>query len=198
MSDTSWVALGSIAGVVTALGTVAMAVAVIVTAVIAANTLRAARDDSRARSRPVIIAELRRELLSQGTTLLVLKNFGVSTASDVRVTFNPKAPAQVEELPNSDVMKWIYERYAAPITTWAPGWTLSNVIRAGHDELLPITVKVDYLGPEGDAYSDEYRLNPDHILKETSAAPSKSNDLLAIEQQKVSAIQALVRALQGR
>ena len=174
-----------------------MAVAIIITAVIAKRTLAATREDSRARTRPVIVAELRRELLSHGTTLLVLKNLGASVAKDVVVTFDPPPPKDFESLPNDNMMKWIYERYATPVTTWAPEWTVSNVIRGGEDELKPITVKVTYTGPDGTPYEDPYFLHPDHILKETSANPSKVSDPVKLEQQKVSALQALVRTIRA-
>lgn len=197
MAETDWIALGSIAGVVTALGTAAMAVAIIITAVFAKHTLEATRADSRARTRPVIVAELRRELLSHGTTLLVLKNLGASVAKDVAVTFDPPPLDDVESLPNDNMMKWIYERYETPIFTWAPGWTVSNVIRAGEDELEPITINVRYTGPDGTAYENSYFLHPDHILKETSSNPSKVSDPVKLEQQKVSALQALVRTVRA-
>lgn len=197
MGEADWIALGSIAGAVTALATAAMAVAIIVTAVFAKGTLAATRDDSRARTRPVIVAELRRELLSHGTTLLVLKNLGASVGKDVAITFDPPAPDGFEKLPNDNMMKWIYERYATPVSTWAPGWTVSNVIRTGEDELKPITVNVTYTGPDGTCYEDSYVLHPDHILKETSSNPSKVSDPVKLEQQKVSALQALVRTLRA-
>jgi hypothetical protein len=199
MTDTDWIALGSIAGAVTALGTVVMAIAIVVTAVYAKGTLAAAKDDSRARTRPVMVAEFRRELLSQGTTLLVLKNLGASIAKDVSVTFDPPAPpaADVNNMTDDQMMKWIYQRFAEPVTSWAPGWTISNVIRAGHDELNPITVTLRYKGPDGTAYEDGYHLLPDHIMKETEANPSKATDAVKLEQQKVSALQALVRTLRS-
>lgn len=197
MNESDWIALGSIAGLVTAIGTAAMAVAIIATAVFAKHSLEATRADSRARTRPVIVAELRQELLSQGTTLLVLKNLGASVAKDVTVTFDPPPPDDFGSLPDDDMMKWIFERYAIPISNWAPGWTVSNVIRAGHDDLKPITVKVTYTGPDNTSYEDAYFLHPDHILKETSANPSKVSDPMKIEQQKVSALQALVRTLRA-
>src|SRR6266545_3644043 len=107
MSETSWIALGAIAGVVTAVGTAAMAVAIIVTAVIARRTLNATHDDSRARTRPIMIAELRRELLSHGTVLLVLKNLGASVAKNVTVRFEPGPPEDLESLPDDNMQKWI-------------------------------------------------------------------------------------------
>lgn len=118
-------------------------------------------------------------------------------AKDVTVTFEPPPPDGVENLPNDNLMKWIYERYANPISTWAPGWTVSNVVRAGNDELKPITVNVSYTGPDGTAYEDSYFLHPDHILKETTSNPSKVSDPVKLEEQKVSALQALVRTFRA-
>ncbi|WP_256841706.1 hypothetical protein [Ornithinimicrobium cryptoxanthini] len=195
MTDTDWIALGSIAGAVTALATAAMAVAIIITAFYARDTLQATRDDSRARTRPVIVAELRRESLSKGTTLLVLRNLGQSVAANVSVTFHPEPPKDVASLSQDNMWKWIYERYANPVTTWAPGWTANNVIRAGHDDLEAITVKVKYEGPDETKYEDSYDLHPDHVLKHTESNPSKVQDPIKLEQQKVSALQALVRTI---
>lgn len=198
MGEADWIALGSIAGLITALATVAMAVAIIVTAVFAKHTLEETRADSRARTRPVIVAELRRELLSRGTTLLALTNLGESVAKDVAITFDPPPPEGVESLPNDNMLKWIYQRYQTSISTWAPGWAISNVIRTGEDGLEPITVTARYTGPDGTTYDDSYALHPDHILKETSSSPSKASDPIELEQQKVSALHALVRTLRDR
>lgn len=197
LSDTGWVALAAIARVLTAAGTLAMAVAVIVTAVVAKGTLRAAREDSRARTRPVIVCELRRELLSQGTVLLVVRNLGASVATGVKISFDPPPPVDFEGQPDLDMFKWIYQRYASPVTTWAPGRTVSNVIRAGHDDLAPLTVNVEYRGPDGSSHRDRYRLEPDHVLKEASSGPSKTDDLVKLEQQNLAALQALVRTIRA-
>ena len=142
MSDSFWLA-------VTAIGTAAMAIAVIVTAFYAGSTLKGAKNDSRERTRPIIAADLRREPLSHGAILLVLKNLGASVAKDVTVTFDRETPEDIGALPASDLWKWIFERYSKTITTWAPGWTISNVIRVGEDPLLPVAVTVAYAGPDG-------------------------------------------------
>lgn len=142
MSDSFWLAL-------TAIGTVGMAIAVIATAFLAWGTLKGARTDSRARTRPIMIAELGREALSHGAILLVLKNRGASVANDVTVTFDHEGPADLDSLPDSDLWKWVFQRYQKPVTTWAPGWTISNVIRVAEDELPPVGVKVAYTGPDG-------------------------------------------------
>ena len=116
-----------------------MAIAIVVTAIYAKRTLVAAKDDSRARTRPALVAYLERELLSHGAILLVIKNFGPSSASDVRVAFDPPAPdiEDVAALSDSDMTKWLYQRFAEPVPNWAPGWSTSNVIRAGQDYHIP-------------------------------------------------------------
>lgn len=197
MTDTDWIAVGSIAAVVTAVFTAAMAVAIIVTAIYAKRTLVAAKDDSRARTRPALAAYLERELLSHGTILLVIKNFGSSSATDVRVAFDPPAPAKedVAALPDSDISKWLYQRFAEPVPVWAPGWSTDNVIRAAQDPLEPFIVVVSYLGPDDTRYEDRFALHPDHILKATSSTPSTTDSPIKLGQQGVSALQALVRTL---
>ena len=125
----------------------------------------------------------------------MLKNLGASVAKDVTVTFDRETPEDIGALPASDLWKWIFERYSKTITTWAPGWTISNVIRVGEDPLLPVAVTVAYAGPDGTKYHDVFDLHPDHVLKETSVTPTKEKDATKIEQQKVSALQALVRTV---
>ena len=200
VTDTDWIAIGAVAAAITALFTAAMAVAIIVTALYAKRTRAAAKEDSRARTRPVLVAYLERELLSHGTILLVVKNFGASSATDVCVDFDPPAPSadKVAALPDSDMKKWLYQRFAEPVPVWGPGWTTSNVIRSGQDSLEPITVTLSYEGPDGTKYSEPFVLHPDHVLKETSSGPSKADDPVKLGQQAVSAIQALVRTMRTR
>jgi hypothetical protein len=200
VTDSDWIAVGSIAAVVTAAFTAAMAVAIIVTAIYAKRTLAAARDDSRARTRPALVAYLERELLSHGAVLLVIKNFGPSSATDVRVAFDPPALASddVAALPDSDMKKWLYQRFAESVPIWAPGWSTSNVIRSGQDSLQPFAVTLSYRGPDSTHYEDRFALYPDHILKETSSTPSKTDSPIKVGQQGVSALQALVRTIRTR
>jgi hypothetical protein len=200
VTDTDWLAIGSIAAVVTAAFTAAMAIAIIVTAIYARRTLAAAKDDSRSRTRPALVAFLEREMLSHGAILLVIKNFGPSSATNVRVTFNPPAPGgqDLAALPDSDLTKWLYQRFAEPVPVWAPGWSTSNVIRAGQDPLDPFTVTLAYLGPDSTRYEERFPLQPDHILKETSSTPSKTDNPIKLGQQGVAALQALVRTTRTR
>lgn len=193
-------AVGSLAAVVTALFTAAMAIAIVVTAIYAKRTLVATRDDSRARTRPALAAYLERELLSHGSILLVIKNFGPSSAADVSVSFDPPAPSaeRVTALPDSDMTKWLYQRFQERVPVWAPDWSTSNVIRAGQDVLDPLTVILSYSGPDGTRYEERFLLHPEHILKETSSTPAKSDSPIKLAQQGVSALQALVRTIRAR
>lgn len=177
-----------------------MAIAIIVSAIYAKRTLVAAKNDSRARTRPALVAYLERELLSHGAILLVIKNFGPSTAADVRVAFDPPAPGteDVNALPDSDMTKWLYQRFADPVPIWAPGWSTSNVVRSGQDPLDPFTVTLSYLGPDSTRYEERFPLHPDHILKETSSTPSKTDSPIKLGQQGVAALQALVRTIRTR
>ena len=200
MSESDWVAVGAVAAVVTAAFTSAMAIAIIVTAVYAKHTLTATKDDSRARTRPALVAYLERELLSHGVILLVIKNFGSSVAADVQVAFDPPAPSieDVAALPDSDMTKWLYQRFEDPVPIWAPGWTTSNVVRAGQDPLAPFTVVLSYVGPDSTTYDERFPLHPEHILKETTSTPSKTDSAIKLAQQGVAALQAIVRAIRSR
>lgn len=68
------------------------ALGAVTTAVIAAWSLKGSRDDSRERSRPVIVAELQRNPLTHGAQSLIVRNYGASVAKDVSVKFDPALP----------------------------------------------------------------------------------------------------------
>lgn len=73
-----------------------------------------------------------------------------------------------------------------------------RVIRSGHDPLEAFEVTLSYLGPDGSEYEERFALHPDHILKETSSAPSNTDNPIKLGQQGVSALQALVRTIRAR
>lgn len=195
--DEIWLAIGAVAGAATALGTVAMAIAVVITAVIASKTLGAARADSAARTRPSLVAEFRRDQLTPGVILLVLRNMGASVAFDVRVTFEPSAPDDLNSLRDESNFKWLYLRYAEDVPSWAPGWTLSNIARSPSERMDPLVVRIRYRGHDGTKYDETFHLQPDHITKDTAARPSVPTDPKALEQQKVRALQAIAKGLQS-
>jgi hypothetical protein len=195
MSTDPWLVITALSAAATAVATAASAGAIVWTGVVARRALRAAKEDSRSRTRPVMMAELRRAPLSHGTVNLLLDNLGASVASDVTVVLDPGPPPNLESLPDSDLWKWIHQRYARPITTWAPHLRMSNVVRAGHDKLEPFVVRINYLGPDGTPYADRYEFNPDHVLKETEAGPSQAAGDFDWEKRKVKALEALVARL---
>lgn len=168
----------------------------LVAVVIAVRSLAATRKDSRDRSRPVIVPELQRELLSHGTTNLLIRNLGTSVAANVSVQFEPGPPEDLDSLPGDNMWKWIFQAYARPIASWAPTWTLSNVVRAGHEPLDPFAVIVNYAGPDGTRYTERHEIDPTPILKATSSGPSDTKEPFDWEKRKVRALEAMVR--QGR
>jgi hypothetical protein len=194
MTAETWASLGTW---LTGIATLAMAVAVIWTVKYARDTLEANKQDSRERTRPVMVADLRPELLSHGTTLMVIKNYGASPASEVKLTFDRDMPENLDDLPDSDNWKWIFQRYQFPVHTWAPGWARTNVVRFGGDDLEPITVTISYLGRDAHVYEETYLLEPAHVMKETAASPSDSDIATKAEKYKVKALHALVRTVRG-
>lgn len=66
-----------------------------------------------------------------------------------------------------------------------------------HADLAGNWLRVPYEGPDRTQYSDAYFVDPNHILTETTSNPSKVTDPIKLEQQKVSAIQALVRTIRA-
>ncbi len=171
------------AAVVSAIAAAASAVLTLIAVVIAAATLIGARKDAqRATAQaetdrredllPYLTPELERELLSHGTLNLVIKNWGRTAARDVQVAFTPPPPTDLVSLPDSDMMTWLYEAYAKPITLWPPRWRMTNVYRAGQDETAPVSLKITYEGPDGHQYEDDFTLDPAPLLKTTASSPS--------------------------
>jgi hypothetical protein len=179
---------------IAALAAVASAIAVIGTAWIAAQSFRASRRDSQERTRPVVVAELRRGALTPGTLDLVVRNYGLSVARELRVEFVPSLPP-ADSLPPSDMRHWLARRYTRAIDTFPPGKTMSNVYRSGYETADPIMVVVNYSAADGQSYTDRFVLDPADHLTETTSAPSDSNDR---GLRLIRAIEALVRAARER
>lgn len=165
--------------------------ATVVTAVVAMFSLTGSRQDSRERTRPVLVPQLRRELLSHGTINLVLHNYGASSAHNVCVAFDPPLPDS-QKLDVADMLKWIAERYAVPYPLLAPGMSLSNVYRAGQDEVRAMTMKLTYSAAGGRQYHGHFYLDPKPLMKETTANPSDSNNR---ELRLIKAVEAIVRSV---
>ncbi len=164
-----------------------------VTATVAVRTLRQTRRDSRAKSRPMMTAELRPVPHSPGSQSLVIRNYGPSIAKNVRVAFDPEIP--MPEDPTGLVTPFLLKRYAKPISVMTPGMELDNLYYVGrpgpdgrfaNSEPVPdqVAVKIAYLSDDGDGYSDEFALDVDLLRGRTYQTSSSSPEELAKEAVK--------------
>lgn len=150
-------------------------VAAIVTASIAGWALVQASHDSKERSRPVVVAELRHAGV-KGSQSLVIRNYGLTVARDVQITFDPQLP-KGDSHPASKIIR---ERYRRPIPTMPPGMELKNIYLIGTPgpgpnfvpaEPIPeqVTIVICYKSANSkDSYVDSYLLDTDLIGKESS------------------------------
>ncbi len=155
------------------------------TGVIAVIALRSTALDSRERSRPTMLAELRLALESDTTLDLVVRNAGPSAAHDVSVSFLPALTEPASGGPY--VIGTLIRRYAKPIPVIAPGQELRNIWWTGHvtpesgsklvnAEPTPdeVTILIRYRGRSGRRYEDRYDLVVDTMLATTHSVSSTS------------------------
>ena len=140
--------------------------------------------DSKARSRPMVVADLQTIPFVDGNASLVIRNYGPSLARNVRVAFDPPLPGDATTRSGkSSIIPFLVARYQNPIRVLPPGAALSNVYYVGtpdkdgdwsNDERVPdqITVKISYESDEGDAYEDVFPLDMQVLRKETTANSS--------------------------
>lgn len=101
-----------------------VALAAIVTAVIAIVALRSTAKDSRERSRPIVLAYFRKSPNNESAFDLVVHNYGTSAAADVDVTFEPPfTDAQRKD----HMVDSLAQRYEKPIPLMPPGSEITNV-----------------------------------------------------------------------
>ena len=114
---------------VAAIAAVGAAAAAVGGAVAATRSFRQTRRDSRAKSRPMVAAELAAAAHVNGYQMLVVRNHGPSIARDVQVTFDP--PIAMPENPAGLGTPFLLQRYAAPIPVMVPGRELDNLYFVG-------------------------------------------------------------------
>jgi hypothetical protein len=161
------------------------AMAAVLTAVIAIVTLISAGSDSRSRTRPVVLAELRYAKDSDTTIDLVVRNLGPTVARSVRVEFDP--PLEVPPIGPTGAGKptvYLVKRYEKPIPTLAPGQKLSNTWWYGvpegphrvNGEPTPdqVTVRISYQGRGWRTFREAYELDVDVLTLATSTMSSSS------------------------
>jgi len=148
------------------------------TGLVAIWALKASRDDSRERTRPVVIAEYRLPAYAWKRVDFVVRNVGGSVARDITVTFNPPLDPPT---PNQDMRQFVIDRYAVPITTLGPGQELSNVVWVNYphdpekdDMPADVVVKIRYRRSRRRWYEDEFRLQTGVFLSHTESRSSEA------------------------
>lgn len=177
----------------------ASALAAIITATVASVSLMGARRDSRDRSRPLVVASLRKgPAMSFGVVYLVIENTGRSLARDIQVTFTPPLPnyEKTADGQRGVVAPFLRKRYGDPLAILAPGQRLSNVYSYvaegidGNVEPMPdqLSVSLEYLDDHGRHYADTFHLDRGNLGLETRANPSEDNDAVRRRNQALEAI----------
>lgn len=164
-------------GAVSAVGTV-------VAAFVAIAALVSAALDSRSRSEPMVLAELRRAPDADSSMELVVRNAGPTVARDIRVEFDPPLVIPEDVDPARVGTSYTMRRYSKPIPMLAPGQELVNTwflgaARGGEIENVEPTpehasVKVSYRGRRWRRHRDEYVLDVSVIKEDTSITSSSS------------------------
>lgn len=178
------------AALISSLAAATSAVLTLLAVVVAVLSLKASREDAKnadesaakdrqAQTRPMILPEFQKEYLSEKTLNLVIRNWGRSAATDVRIeVLEPALDRDVEDLPDSDMLKWLHRSYAAPISLWPPQWRMTHVYAGIDDERRTVALRVSYSGPDGHGYSDEFKLDPKPLMSQTESnrsAPSTTD-----------------------
>lgn len=165
-------------------GAALSALAAIGTAVIAVFTLLRAVRDSRDRTRPYMVAELRLAKDSGTAIDFVIRNAGVSLARNVKVSFTPEI--EVPEEGGPYVTPLVVERYRSSIPCVAPGQEFRNVWWAGrmgrgndleNGEPTPdeFTVDITYVGArKRQEYAEKFPLSVKNMLATTESISSTS------------------------
>ncbi|TCK27183.1 hypothetical protein [Pseudonocardia endophytica] len=166
------------------------------------RTLRQARRDSTARSRPMLAAELRIVPYVQGSLKLVVKNYGPSIAKNVWVTFQPLLPDPSPEIASQSVTPFLKRRYSRKIATLTPGMELENIYYSGRPgpdgifvnfEPLPdqVTVRLVYEDTSGRSYRDVFHLDTQLFHDMTIATSSGAPDA------KIKEIAGTLKKIEG-
>jgi hypothetical protein len=178
-----------------------------VAAINASRTLAQTRADSRARTRPMLSAELRADAYAMATQSLVIKNHGPTVARNVVVRFDPE-PGDDEVMDGErTVTPYLKRRYANPIASLVPGVELDNLWYVGrpgangewvNTEPTPekVTVSIAFDAPDGVTYEEHFFLDVDVLRKRTSVTSSESP--IGLAKSAVKSLKAIDAALRAR
>lgn len=174
---------------VTTIAATVSAAATVITALIAVLALQSTARDSRDRTRPLLVAELRRSTLGSQTQDLVIKNYGASVARDVTLIFDPPL-TETDDI--SKNVHWICERFRRPVSVWAPGTMMSNVYKHPEENPGRRTVLISYRGPGRERYADKFDIDPAVMDLESFSNPSERPGTEL--ERMVIALHAIARA----
>ncbi|MFL1596225.1 hypothetical protein NQ854_25365 [Rhodococcus ruber] len=160
---------------------VSTALIALVAAIIALRQLKASRDESKERSRPMVGVDLRPSRYAY--TDFVVRNYGPSAAYNVKLSVDPPFEQMSGDL--RDFGRHITRRYEHPIPTLMGGSELTNVIaslslgdqpQVGNERF---TVKVTYgdMPDRTNTYTDQYIFDPAVIALETKATSNRDPEV---------------------
>jgi hypothetical protein len=178
---TTWTAMGSIATVAAA--------------VVAIWTLVALRQDSRDRTRPVIIAEICAAVLSNVGELIV-RNVGPSVAKNVTFKFDPELPTS-----GGIVAPYLQRRYSRTIRIFGPGMMIHDVYQYAREPREPVpdefTLTINYDDMRGRHYTDSYELSVVTLQDHIRTNPS-GDDESTLQRRTTEAVEAIARGVGRR
>lgn len=174
--------------------------ATVTAAVVGIWTLVSVRQDSRDRTRPVIIAELHPNVLSDVSELIV-RNAGLSVAKNVSFTFDPPLPVLKGADAAGLLTPYLQRRYSRAIPTFGPGLTLVDVYQLSNEPFEPVpddfTLTIDYDDTHGRHYTDSYELSTMTLRDHTRATPSGDDDA-TLKRRATRAVEAIARGVGRR
>jgi hypothetical protein len=183
---TTWTAMGSIATVAAA--------------AVAIWTLVALRQDSRDRTRPVMIAEIRPAVLSDVAELHI-RNAGPSVAKNVSFEFDPELPALEGPEAAGMTTPYLQRRYSRTIPIFGPGMTMHDDYQSANDPDEPVpeefTLTINYFDMHGREYNDSYELSVEWLRDHIYSRPGDTHDE-AIRRRIAEAVEAVARGVGRR
>lgn len=164
-------------------------VATLATAAIAIGTLLALKQDSRDRSRPMMVAQLQPAVLNVQHSELKVTNAGPSVAKNVRVEFDPALPVLDETTHGDRNAFYLQRRYSKVIPTVPPGMVLWNVYRKATEPEEPLPrrsashsrMKTRTVGPTSTSMTSRLRRS---WMKRTSGLRPPVKMLSDVEQSR--------------
>lgn len=167
---------------------VLVALATVITAAIAIFALRSTANDSRERSRPIVLAFFRLAPNNDKAFDLVVRNYGTSAATDIDVRFDPPFG---EEERKDHMVQALAERYDKRVPLMPPDSEITNVWwaldftapdRSGKnryptpDEAL---MTISYKGSRIRRYKEKIKLDTNWMKGDTTTVSSDSRPGIA-------------------